>query len=163
MSYGASSISMQVVKNVLLTRDKSVSRKLQELFLTWHIENDLSKDRILEIYVNAIEFGPGLYGIGPAAKQYFAKHPHALNAKESAFLSSLLPAPTQRYRQYCRGSLRRSTTAKLQRILGHMQKRGRLDDEAYALAVETPLTFKGRRSALCKATSPSSSKEGRNS
>ncbi len=153
-AYGASSISMQVVKNVLLSREKTVSRKLQELFLTWHIERSLSKDRILEIYVNAIEFGPGLYGIKPAARQYFAKHPRSLNPVESAFLSSLLPAPSKRYKQYCGGRLRRSTSKKIERILGFMHKRHRLDEEQYAEALETPLSFRGRRSALCKPSKP---------
>ena len=66
--YGASSITMQMVKNVLLYREKTLARKLQELFLTWHVENTLTKDRILEIYFNVIEYGPALYGIGPAMK-----------------------------------------------------------------------------------------------
>lgn len=153
-AYGASSISMQVVKNVLLSREKTVSRKVQELFLTWHMERILSKDRILEIYVNAIEFGPGLYGIGPAAGQYFSKKPSRLNPVESAFLSSLLPAPTRRFRQYCRGRIRRSTGAKIERILGHMHKRHRLDEEAHAIALETQLSFRGRKSALCKNQKP---------
>jgi hypothetical protein len=161
-AYGASSISMQVVKNVLLSREKTIARKLQELFLTWHLENSLTKDRILEIYVNAIEFGPGLYGIKPASRQYFAKHPRSLNSKESAFMSSLLPAPTRRYRQYCRGRLGRSTSKKIERILGHMHKRKRLDEEAYALALETPLAFRGRRSQLCKQSKNKKSK-GKNS
>jgi membrane peptidoglycan carboxypeptidase len=152
---------MQVVKNVLLSREKTISRKLQELFLTWHIENALTKDRILEIYVNAIEFGPGLYGIGPAARQYFAKHPRTLNPVESAFLASLLPAPTKRYKQYCGGYVRRSTSAKIERILGFMHRRKRLDEEQYAAALETPLSFRGRRSALCRQSKPK--KEGRNS
>jgi membrane peptidoglycan carboxypeptidase len=160
-AYGASSISMQVVKNVLLSREKTVSRKFQELFLTWHMEQALSKDRILEIYVNAIEFGPGLYGIGPASRQYFAKDPRHLNPVESAFLASLLPAPTKRYKQYCGGYVRRSTSAKIERILGFMLKRHRLDEEQYAAALETPLSFRGRRSDLCKQSTDNS--EGKNS
>ena len=64
---------MQMVKNVLLYREKTLARKLQELFLTWHVENTLDKDRIFEIYLNVIEFGPSLYGIGPAAHHYFGK------------------------------------------------------------------------------------------
>ena len=61
---GASSITMQMVKNVLLTKDKTLSRKLQELFLVWYLEQVLPKERILELYFNAIEFGPRIYGIG---------------------------------------------------------------------------------------------------
>jgi hypothetical protein len=72
--YGASSITMQMVKNVLLHREKTLSRKFQELFLTWHLERKLEKDRIMEIYVIAIEYGPALYGIKPAAEVYFGTH-----------------------------------------------------------------------------------------
>jgi hypothetical protein len=139
--YGASSITMQLVKNVLLYREKTLARKLQELFLTWHIENVLEKDRILEIYVNAIEYGPGLYGIGPAAQHYFGKHPRDLGPVEAAFFSSILPAPKQRYKQYCEGTLSRWTTDKIARILSLMHKRGRLTDEELAQAQATPLVF----------------------
>ncbi len=155
-AYGASSITMQVVKNVLLTREKTLSRKLQELFLTWHIEQVLTKERILEIYVNAIEYGPGLYGIKPAARQYFQKHPRRLNPVESAFFSSILPAPTRRYQQYCRGWVGRWTNNKIDRILALMFKRNRLDEEEYLDALSTPLHFRGKRSRsrFCKKNPP---------
>lgn len=139
--YGASSITMQLVKNVLLYREKTLSRKLQELFLTWYIETFLEKDRILEIYVNVIEYGPGLYGIGPAAEHYFGKHPRDLNPVEAAFFSSILPSPKARYDQYCKGTLRKWTESKIQRILALMLKRQRLTQEEYDLAIATPLVF----------------------
>jgi hypothetical protein len=139
--YGASSITMQLVKNVLLYRKKTLSRKLQELFLTWDIENVLDKDRIFEIYVNVIEYGPGLYGIGPAAKQYFGKHPRDLNVVEAAFFSSILPHPKDSYKQYCEGTLTRITSAKIERILDRMHERKRITDEEYAQAQATPLLF----------------------
>lgn len=145
--YGASSITMQTVKNVILYREKTLSRKLQELFFTWHIENKLEKDRIFEIYVNAIEYGPGLYGIGPAARRYFGKHPRDLNPVESAFFSSILPSPKKRYMQYCDDRLTRWTTNKIQRIIRLMHKRERLDDAEYELAQKTPLVF-DRQEAL---------------
>ena len=139
--YGASSITMQTVKNVLLYREKTLARKLQELFLTWYIETELEKDRIFEIYLNAIEYGPGLYGIGPAARHYFGKHPRDLNPVEAAFIASLLPSPKQRYKQYCEDRLWRSTEAKLRRVIGLMHKRDRLTEEELAVAQETPLVF----------------------
>ena len=83
---------MQMVKNVFLQREKTLSRKFQELFLTWYVETQLDKDRIMEIYVNAIEYGPGLYGIKPASLLYFGKHPRNLSPVESAFFASILPA-----------------------------------------------------------------------
>lgn len=139
--YGASSITMQLVKNVLLYREKTAARKLQELFLTWFIETKFEKERLFEIYVNVIEYGPGIYGIGPAAWHYFGKHPRDLNPVESAFFSSILPAPKARYDQYCKGTLRRETEGKIQRILGLMLKRGRLTELEHAEAVATPLVF----------------------
>lgn len=139
--YGASSITMQMVKNVVLYREKTLSRKLQELFLTWHIENKLDKDRIFEIYVNAIEFGPGIYGIGPAAQHYFGKHPRDLNAKEAAFFSSILPNPKKRYQQYCDNKLWRWAEKKIDRIVKLMHKRERLTDEEFEVAMATDLVF----------------------
>lgn len=139
--YGASSISMQTVKNVLLYRQKTLARKFQELFLTWAVENFLEKDRILEIYVNAIEYGPGLYGIGPAAQEYFGKPARDITAKEAAFFSSILPNPKERYRQYCKGTLRRWTEDKIGRILDKMLERGRITQEEHDLAVAQPLVF----------------------
>ncbi len=139
--YGASSITMQMVKNVLLYREKTLARKLQELFLTWHVENVLKKDRILEIYFNVIEYGPGLYGIGPAAKEFFGKAPKDLNPVEAAFFSTILPSPKERYKQYCAGTLTKWTNDKISRILGIMLKRDRLAQEEYDKAIATPLVF----------------------
>ena len=101
---GASSITMQMTKNVLLTREKTLSRKLQELFLVWYIEQNLSKERILELYFNAIEFGPRIYGIGAATRHYFGKKPAELTPLEAAWFSSILPSPKRRYVQYCHGA-----------------------------------------------------------
>jgi hypothetical protein len=140
-THGASSITMQTVKNVLLYREKTLARKLQELFLTWRIEQVLDKERILEIYFNAIEYGPGLYGIGPAARQFFGKEPRNLNAHEAAYFSTILPGPKERYKQYCTGTLTKWTEDKILRILDLMVKRERLTKEEYDLAVATPLVF----------------------
>jgi hypothetical protein len=139
--YGASSITMQLVKNVLLYREKTLARKLQELFLTWHLENTLTKDRIMEIYLNVIEYGPGLYGIGPASRHFFGKEPKELSPVEAAFFSSILPAPKARYAQYCAGTLTKWTADKIQRILTIMYKRDRLTEAEYAAAQATPLLF----------------------
>jgi hypothetical protein len=85
---GASTITMQTVKNVLLSHEKTLSRKLQELFLVWYVERKLSKERLMEIYLNAIEFGPGIFGIGRASRHYFGKHPIELTPLESAFIAN---------------------------------------------------------------------------
>jgi hypothetical protein len=140
---GASSITMQMIKNVLLTRDKTLSRKLQELFLTWYVEHHLTKERILEIYFNVIEFGPALYGIGRAAHHYFGKPAKELAPQEAAFFSSILPSPKRRYVQYCHkeGTLDVKWDAYIKRIMRRSHERGRLTDAEFQLATTTPLKF----------------------
>ncbi len=147
--FGASSITMQMIKNVFLRREKTLSRKFQELFLTWYIETQLDKDRIMEIYVNAIEYGPGLYGIRPAAEIYFGKHPMDINPVEAAFFSSILPAPTRRFTQFCKDRLSHASENKVARILGYMHERDRLTPEEYTLAQATPLVFAPDKKPLC--------------
>ena len=138
---GASSITMQMVKNVLLSQEKTLSRKLQELFLVWYLEQNLPKERILELYFNAIEFGPRLYGIGRATRHYFGKKPSELNPVEAAFFSSILPSPKRRYVQYCHGSLSTQWDKYVHRIVAKVHERGRLTDEEAAQYAATPLVF----------------------
>lgn len=90
---GASTISQQLVKNVFLSSEKSLWRKLKELVITHQMESRLSKNKILEVYLNSIEFGVGLYGVKNASYFYFKKHPAFLTAREGAFLAMLLPNP----------------------------------------------------------------------
>ncbi len=92
---GASTISMQLVKNVYLTREKTLSRKLEEILLVFILENNriVSKDRMLEVYFNIIEWGPNVYGIGEASYFYFQKHPSELSLRECLFLASIIPSP----------------------------------------------------------------------
>ena len=140
---GASSITMQMVKNVLLSREKTLSRKLQEMFLTWYLEHQLGKERILEIYFNVIEFGPGIYGIGRAAHHYFGKAAHDLTPRESAYFSSILPNPKRRYVQFCHanGQVDAKWDSYLKRILRRMHERGRLTAEEFKEAMAQPLAF----------------------
>ena len=138
---GASSITMQMVKNVLLSREKTLSRKFQELFLVWYVEQILSKQRILELYFNAIEFGPRLYGIGPAARHYFGKNASDLSPIEAAFFSSILPSPKRRYVQYCHGSLSPQWERYVHKILNKMHERGRLNEDEFTTAMASTLVF----------------------
>jgi monofunctional biosynthetic peptidoglycan transglycosylase len=94
---GASTITQQMVKNVFLSDERSLWRKIHEIILSQKVEKVLSKNRILEVYLNCIEFGPGVYGIRNASYHYFKKHPSALNPRESAFLAMLLPSPKRYY------------------------------------------------------------------
>ena len=90
---GASTLSMQLAKNLYLDRGKNLSRKLQEAVLTMYLEQELTKEQILELYFNVVEFGPMLYGIGPAAHAYFSAIPSELSLGQSLYISSILPNP----------------------------------------------------------------------
>ena len=92
---GGSTISMQLVKNVFLTRNKTVGRKLEELLIVWIIENNhlVSKDRMFELYLNIIEWGPGVFGINQASRYYFNKAPAGLSLQEGIFLAGIVPFP----------------------------------------------------------------------
>lgn len=94
---GASTISMQLAKNLYLSRHKTLARKLQEAAFTLLLEQAFEKRELLELYLNVVEFGPGIYGIGRAAEHYFDSAPRELSPAQSLFLASILPAPTQSY------------------------------------------------------------------
>ncbi|MHB1025003.1 MAG: monofunctional biosynthetic peptidoglycan transglycosylase [Desulfobacteria bacterium] len=91
--HGGSTITQQLAKNLFLTREKTLIRKVKEFVLARRLDDALSKSRILELYLNVVELGPMVYGIGHAAHYYFGKHPSALTVRECAFLASMLPGP----------------------------------------------------------------------
>jgi len=92
---GGSTITMQLVKNVFLNRDKNIARKVEEAMIVYLIENLnlVSKERMLEVYLNIIEWGPNVYGIGEASRFYFKKKPSELSLSESIFLAGIVPRP----------------------------------------------------------------------
>ena len=92
---GASTISMQLVKNAFLSREKTVSRKLEEILLVYILENNriVSKERMLEVYFNIIEWGPNVFGIGEASQFYFQKTPSELSLNECLYLARIIPSP----------------------------------------------------------------------
>nr|WP_121269957.1 biosynthetic peptidoglycan transglycosylase [Pedobacter schmidteae] len=92
---GGSTISMQLVKNIFLSRQKTLSRKVEEILIVWLIENNqlVSKNRMLEVYFNIIEMGQNIYGIGEATRYYFGKKPSDLNIGEGIFLANIVPRP----------------------------------------------------------------------
>ncbi len=94
---GASTISMQLAKNLFLSRDKVLSRKLQEAILTLYLEQELTKQEILELYFNVIEYGPMVYGIGPAARHHFGTTPFRLTLGQSLYLASILQNPKKQF------------------------------------------------------------------
>lgn len=92
---GGSTISMQLIKNVFLNRNKNFARKLEEALIVWLIETErlTSKERMYEVYLNIVEWGPMVYGAQEAAAYYFNKRPSQLTVQESIFLSSIIPKP----------------------------------------------------------------------
>jgi monofunctional biosynthetic peptidoglycan transglycosylase len=90
---GASTVTQQLAKNLYLSSERSFARKLREAFITYFIERTLSKRRILEIYLNVIEWGDGVYGAEAAAQTHFGKSAANLTPQEAAFLSAMIPNP----------------------------------------------------------------------
>ncbi len=90
---GGSTITMQLARNLWLRRHKTFERKAEEVLLSFVLESCFSKGEILELYLNVVEFGPDLYGIGPAAQHYFHKAASELEVEEAFYLASILPNP----------------------------------------------------------------------
>jgi hypothetical protein len=135
-SRGASTISMQLIKNVFLTREKTVSRKLEEILLVYILENNriVSKERMLEVYFNIIEWGPNVYGIGEASRFYFQKSPSELTFNECLFLARIIPSPRKFMYQFNdQGKLRNFAATQESFLTNIMSKRGLLsiDDTIY--------------------------------
>lgn len=132
---GGSTITQQVAKNVFLSREKTISRKVKEFVLARRMDDALTKSRILELYLNAVELGPMVYGVGHASSYYFGKPPSALTVRESSFLASMLPGPKMYdpYRKLDR-VVRRSD-----RILRRMFAAKMITEEEYKAALaESP-------------------------
>ena len=91
---GASTISQQLAKNLWLSPSRNPYRKLKEAILTWQLERRLGKRRILELYLNVVEFGPGIFGVEAASRRYFGKPAADLGDAEAAQLAASLPNPT---------------------------------------------------------------------
>lgn len=135
-SRGASTISMQLVKNVFLTREKTLSRKLEEILLVYILENNriASKERMLEVYFNIIEWGPNVYGIGEASHFYFQKKPADLTFNECLYLARIIPSPRKFMYQFNdEGALREFAEKQESFLTNIMIRRGLLsiDDTIY--------------------------------
>lgn len=118
---GASTITQQMVKNVYLSNYPTFWRKFHEIILAQKVETTLSKPRILEIYLNCIEYGPGIYGIKAAAQHYFKKSPAQLTPRESAFIAMMLPSPKKYYVSFKKKTLTKFARARVRAILRKMR------------------------------------------
>jgi hypothetical protein len=150
-AYGASTISMQLAKNVFLAREKTLVRKLQEVVLTWWLEQSLTKSAIMELYLNVVEFGPGIYGIGPAARFFFGCEPRDLSTLRAIYLATLLPAPVPRFGLYQRGSLPADSLARLRAIARSMGGARLLTAAEVEAAQQESFAFRPRTQAIAGA------------
>ncbi|WP_091428493.1 transglycosylase domain-containing protein [Flavobacterium degerlachei] len=149
---GASTISMQLVKNAFLTREKTVSRKLEEILLVYILENNriVSKERMLEVYFNIIEWGPNVYGIGEASRYYFQKTPAELNLNECLYLARIIPSPKKFMYQFNdQGKLRDFAQKQETFLTNIMIRRGLLsiDDTIYK---SQPMIITGAAKSLLR-------------
>ncbi|MFC4860035.1 penicillin-binding protein 1A [Pseudomonas sp. JS3066] len=132
---GGSTITMQVAKNYFLTSERSFSRKINEILLALQIERELSKDEILELYVNKIYLGNRAYGIEAAAQVYYGKSIREISLAQMAMIAGLPKAPSRF------NPLVNPTRSKERRdwILGRMYKLGRIDEARYQQALNEPI------------------------
>ncbi|MFN7065323.1 MAG: penicillin-binding protein 1A [Aquificaceae bacterium] len=132
---GASTITQQIARNLFLTPDKSIGRKIREALLALRIERDFTKDQILEMYLNYIYLGQGAYGVEAASKVYFGKSVKELTVDEAAVLAGLPKAPT-RYNPF-----RNPERVRERRdyVLARMYKDGYISEEEYGKLLEKPI------------------------
>lgn len=132
---GGSTITMQLVKNIYLHRGKTLARKAEEALIVWLIETQriADKSRILELYLNVIEWGPNVYGIDQAAQFYFAKTPDALDINEALFLASIIPSPGSFAQHFdTTASLSPYLQEQLMHLAGILAQRGHIQAGEYA-------------------------------
>ena len=130
---GASTITQQAARNMFLTLDKNWTRKLSELFVTWRMEREFSKQEILGLYLNVIYFGQRAYGVAAAAETFFGKPLDELSVSEAATLAGVPQAPSK-YNPITNPEF---ATARRGYVLGRMHKLGFIDDAAYEEARKT--------------------------
>ncbi|MEC9390670.1 MAG: transglycosylase domain-containing protein [Myxococcota bacterium] len=134
---GGSTITQQLVKNIFLDGRRTLRRKFRELLLSLALEDRMSKDGILQLYINVVEFGPNIRGIGQAADAWFLKRPDQLTPREAAFLSAILPAPNAWHERIARTGT--PPVVVVDRILDRMRRKGVLSAEQHRRARTTRL------------------------
>jgi monofunctional biosynthetic peptidoglycan transglycosylase len=138
---GASTITQQVARNVFLSKEKNLWRKAKEFYLAMELDETVGKNRVLEVYLNIAEWGPGIFGIGDASAYYFHKTPMELSAKEGAFLAMLLPSPVRYGQSFRSRRLTDYATETVQDILGKMVQANYLSDEEKTAEWNRPFSF----------------------
>lgn len=138
LAQGGSTITQQVVKNELLTQQKSVVRKVHEWALAIRLEQSYSKDQILETYLNNIPYGGMLYGIEAASEAYFGKQAKDLSLAQAAYLTAMIPAPSY-YSPY--GAHMKELSGRKDLVLGRMRELGFISDAEFSEARAEQVSF----------------------
>jgi len=139
---GGSTITQQLAKNLFLNRDKTLLRKFREVLLAIELDAALSKERLLEIYFNIIEWAPGIFGISQAAYYYFGKQPFQLTPLESAYLASVIPGPAKYHYMFLSKNVTENWYKSLYRILNIMNETGHLSTDDYFDALQQSIVFR---------------------
>lgn len=139
---GGSTITQQLAKNLFLKREKTMVRKLREAILAVELDATLTKRRQLEIYLNIIEWGPGVFGVSEASWYYFGKTPMELTPLESSYLASIIPGPIKYNVHFRKKKISAKWEKKLYHILGLMNETGHLDLSDYYDALSGELIFR---------------------
>ncbi|MEI6478964.1 MAG: PBP1A family penicillin-binding protein, partial [bacterium] len=147
-SQGGSTITQQVIKNALLTQDKTISRKIKEIVLAIKLEEELSKDKILELYLNQTPYGGTIYGAEEACQQFFGKSAANVDIAEAAYIAALPQAPTY-YSPY--GKNKAALDQRKNLVLQKMKDNGYITDDQYQKAKAEVVTFKDSLSGGIKA------------
>jgi hypothetical protein len=140
---GGSTITMQLIKNLFLTKKQTLRRKLHEAALVFLIEQyaRISKTRILEIYLNIADFGPGILGVDEACRYYFDTSPSKVDPLESVWLASILSSPKKYHRYFEEGEVGKALWSRMRSYLELMHERKRLSDEDYRGAMQRQRLF----------------------
>jgi monofunctional biosynthetic peptidoglycan transglycosylase len=138
---GASTLSQQLVKNLFLSQDRSWVRKAREAWLTHRLESHFPKKKILEFYLNVVEWGRDVVGIRQAAQHYFGKSPSALSPREAAYLAYLLPSPVRYSRGFYRGQITPFAHHQIARNLERMKQAGYITDVQFEFFSRQRLDF----------------------
>ena len=140
---GGSTITQQLAKNLFLSPERTLARKAREAIVAVGLEAELPKRRLLEIYLNVAEWGPGLWGIGPAARHWFGKDARELSPKEAAFLASIIPSPIRYHAMYARGFASEAWEAHVNDLLFRMTEQGALTEDELVEGLAAPIFFAG--------------------
>ncbi len=139
---GASTLTQQLAKNLFLSRERTYARKVREALFTLALEASLPKSRLLEIYLNIIEWGPNLYGIGEASRHYFGVPARNLSIQQAVFLATIIPNPVKYHSLFERGALTGNWERRTRDLISKMRGAGFISVAEAAEAEYAPLHFR---------------------